>query len=45
MAAEVHIIGQIESAYGFPDNRLACRWSLHLGLSLTVFLCLNFTTC
>uniref|UniRef100_A0A914L4V8 B9 domain-containing protein 2 n=1 Tax=Meloidogyne incognita TaxID=6306 RepID=A0A914L4V8_MELIC len=31
MAAEIHIIGQIESAYGFGDNRVACRWSLHCG--------------
>ena len=32
MAAEIHIIGQIESAYGFGNNRVACRWSLHCGL-------------
>jgi len=31
MSAEVHIIGQIESAEGFPDNRLSCRWILHIG--------------
>ncbi|KAI3418916.1 hypothetical protein GPALN_008013 [Globodera pallida] len=33
MAAEVHIIGQLESAYGFEpgDNRLCCRWALHFG--------------
>uniref|UniRef100_A0A1I8BAU8 B9 domain-containing protein 2 n=1 Tax=Meloidogyne hapla TaxID=6305 RepID=A0A1I8BAU8_MELHA len=31
MTAELHIIGQIESAFGFGDNRLACRWSLHCG--------------
>ncbi|KAL3096944.1 hypothetical protein niasHS_002660 [Heterodera schachtii] len=33
MAAEVHIIGQIESAFGFEsaDNRLCCRWALHIG--------------
>ncbi|KAF7635581.1 hypothetical protein Mgra_00004968 [Meloidogyne graminicola] len=31
MSAELHIIGQIESAYGFEDNRLTCRWSLHSG--------------
>uniref|UniRef100_A0A914DKI1 B9 domain-containing protein 2 n=1 Tax=Acrobeloides nanus TaxID=290746 RepID=A0A914DKI1_9BILA len=29
--AEVHIIGQIESAQDFPDNRLCCRWSLQIG--------------
>jgi B9 domain-containing protein 2 len=28
--AEVHVIGQIESAHSFPDNRLFCRWMLHL---------------
>ncbi|KAI6203390.1 hypothetical protein M3Y94_00550500 [Aphelenchoides besseyi] len=29
--AEVHVFGQIESAYDFPDNRLFCRWNLHIG--------------
>jgi len=29
--AEVHIIGQIESAFDFPDSRLCCRWNLQLG--------------
>lgn len=29
--AEVHIIGEIESASGFPEQRLFCRWELVLG--------------
>ncbi|CAD5206952.1 unnamed protein product [Bursaphelenchus okinawaensis] len=29
--AELHIIGQIESAEGFVDNRLSCRWIVYLG--------------
>ncbi|RCN47683.1 B9 protein [Ancylostoma caninum] len=29
--AEVYISGQIESADGFGDNRVCCRWSLQTG--------------
>ncbi|VDD85768.1 unnamed protein product [Enterobius vermicularis] len=29
--AEVHIIGRIVSAFGFPDQRLFCCWELELG--------------
>ncbi|KAL3982379.1 Ciliary basal body-associated B9 family protein [Acanthocheilonema viteae] len=29
--AEVHIIGEIESASGFPEQRLFCRWELRFG--------------
>jgi hypothetical protein len=31
--AEVHIIGQIESARDFPDARLSCHWQLQIGMS------------
>ncbi|KAK5965493.1 hypothetical protein GCK32_021631, partial [Trichostrongylus colubriformis] len=29
--AEVYVSGQIESANGFGDNRLCCRWTLQTG--------------
>lgn len=29
--AEVYVSGQIESADGFGDNRLCCRWTLQTG--------------
>uniref|UniRef100_A0A915PIN2 B9 domain-containing protein 2 n=1 Tax=Setaria digitata TaxID=48799 RepID=A0A915PIN2_9BILA len=29
--AEVHVIGEIQSAYGFPEQRLFCRWELGFG--------------
>uniref|UniRef100_A0A1I8EL21 B9 domain-containing protein 2 n=1 Tax=Wuchereria bancrofti TaxID=6293 RepID=A0A1I8EL21_WUCBA len=29
--AEVHIIGEIECASGFPEQRLFCRWELGFG--------------
>lgn len=29
--AELHIIGQIYSGYGFPDEKLFCKWGLHCG--------------
>uniref|UniRef100_A0A914UJ60 B9 domain-containing protein 2 n=1 Tax=Plectus sambesii TaxID=2011161 RepID=A0A914UJ60_9BILA len=29
--AEVHIIGQIEAGYQFPDSRLFCRWEIQIG--------------
>lgn len=29
--AELHIIGQIYSGYGFPDQKLFCKWGLHYG--------------
>uniref|UniRef100_A0A0M3ID27 B9 domain-containing protein 2 n=1 Tax=Ascaris lumbricoides TaxID=6252 RepID=A0A0M3ID27_ASCLU len=29
--AEVHVIGQIESATAFPDCRLFCKWNLQIG--------------
>ncbi|KIH57024.1 B9 protein [Ancylostoma duodenale] len=32
--AEVYISGQIESADGFGDNRVCCRWSLLTGRSI-----------
>lgn len=32
--AELHIIGQIDKAYDFPDPKLFVRWSLHYGRSV-----------
>lgn len=29
--AEVHLIGQIASARGFPDNSLFCKFGIHMG--------------
>ncbi|KAH9488736.1 B9 domain-containing protein 2 [Bulinus truncatus] len=29
--AEVHVIGQIIGASGFPDHSLFCKWGIHLG--------------
>ncbi|XP_052768884.1 B9 domain-containing protein 2-like [Mya arenaria] len=29
--AEVHIIGQIYGATGFPDHSLFCKWGIHAG--------------
>jgi len=29
--AEVHIIGQIVGANGFPENSLFCKWGVHTG--------------
>lgn len=29
--AEVHIIGQILGASGFPENSLFCKWGIHAG--------------
>ncbi|NWY58956.1 B9D2 protein, partial [Chionis minor] len=29
--AEVHVIGQIVGASGFPQRRLFCKWGLHAG--------------
>ncbi|XP_076359891.1 B9 domain-containing protein 2-like isoform X2 [Tachypleus tridentatus] len=31
LMAEVHIIGQVVGASGFPDQNLFCKWSLHFG--------------
>eukprot|EP00300_Choanocystis_sp_HF-7_P034409 c47133_g1_i1.p2 GENE.c47133_g1_i1~~c47133_g1_i1.p2 ORF type:complete len:185 (-),score=17.50 c47133_g1_i1:108-662(-) len=33
--AEVHIIGQISSACGFPSNSLFCKWELEAGYNGT----------
>lgn len=27
--AEMHVIGQLIGASGFPDNRLFCKWGIH----------------
>ena len=29
--AEVHLIGQIVAASGFPDHSLFCKWGIHTG--------------
>ena len=29
--AEVHIIGQIKGASGFPEHSLFCKWGIHMG--------------
>lgn len=29
--AEVHVIGQLIGASGFPDNSLFCKWGIHIG--------------
>ncbi|KAF5898024.1 B9 domain-containing protein 2, partial [Clarias magur] len=29
--AELHIIGQITGASGFPENSLFCKWGVHTG--------------
>ena len=29
--AEVHIIGQISGASGFPEHSLFCKWAIHTG--------------
>ena len=29
--AEVHVIGQIVGASGFPDHSLFCKWGIHTG--------------
>lgn len=29
--AEVHLIGQVASARGFPDNSLFCKFGIHMG--------------
>lgn len=31
MAAEIHIIGSVDCATGFPSNRLFCKWNLEIG--------------
>jgi len=29
--AEVHVIGQLVGASGFPDQCLFCKWGIHIG--------------
>lgn len=29
--AEVHLIGQLKGASGFPDHSLFCKWKMDLG--------------
>jgi len=29
--AEVHVIGQLVGASGFPDQSLFCKWGIHIG--------------
>lgn len=29
--AELHVIGEVVGASGFPDNRLFCKWGIHAG--------------
>ncbi|KAA3679889.1 B9 domain-containing protein 2 [Paragonimus westermani] len=29
--AELHVIGQIDSAYGFPEKNLFCKWGINTG--------------
>lgn len=31
LMAEVHVIGQIASASGFPSHNLFCKWGIHAG--------------
>lgn len=42
LMAEVHIIGQIIGATGFPQNSLFCKWGVHTGVffnsNLTLFM-------
>ena len=39
--AEVHVIGQIVGASGFPDHSLFCKWGIHTGTAaLEVLHCL-----
>ena len=35
--AEVHIMGQIESASNFPDHKLFCCWELHYGKIILLY--------
>ena len=32
--AEVHIIGQIVGAKGFPEASLFCKWGIHTGMCI-----------
>jgi len=29
--AEVHVIGQLVGASGFPEQSLFCKWGIHIG--------------
>ena len=42
--AEVHIIGQIVGASGFPEHSLFCKWSLSVGKIIIVILLLKILT-
>jgi len=45
--AELHIIGQIIGAKGFPQNSLFCKWGVHTGvffvLLFTILYCFKVT--
>jgi len=31
LMAEVHVIGQVVGASGFPSQSLFCKWGIHIG--------------
>jgi len=35
--AEMHVIGQLVGASGFPSQSLFCKWGIHIGESMLLF--------
>ena len=40
--AELHIIGQVYGASGFPDHSLFCKWDLQTGIYLLLNIIILF---
>lgn len=36
--AEVHVIGQLVGASGFPEHSLFCKWGIHMGMFINIII-------